>query len=417
MKHVAFVGLGYIGLPTAVVMANSGLTVTGVDVLQEKVDTINRGELPISEPGLQEELAQALKSSRFHASTSMPSADAYIVAVPTPFDEHRDVDMKFINAAADEIAPKLTGGELIILESTSPPRTTSRMADRILRQRTDLRLDDDENEADDSVFYVAHCPERILPGQALSELRSNDRIIGGMSTEATRLAKKIYGSFCSGQLLETDSTTAELAKLTENAFRDVNIAFANELSMICDELGLNVWELIELANHHPRVNILQPGPGVGGHCIAVDPWFIVSTTPQLAKLVRTAREVNDSKPNWVLQKIDAALANGSESQKIALLGLTFKANVDDLRQSPALDIAIAAVERHPHHQFVVVEPHIRKLPDALESMQNVQLGALNDAVEGADIIALLVNHNEFSELDISKFGEAKLIDTQGSWTV
>ena len=212
MKHVAFVGLGYIGLPTAVVMANSGLTVTGVDVLQEKVDTINRGELPISEPGLQEELAQALKSSRFHASTSMPSADAYIVAVPTPFDEHRDVDMKFINAAADEIAPKLTGGELIILESTSPPRTTSRMADRILRQRTDLRLDDDENEADDSVFYVAHCPERILPGQALSELRSNDRIIGGMSTEATRLAKKIYGSFCSGQLLETDSTTAELAK-------------------------------------------------------------------------------------------------------------------------------------------------------------------------------------------------------------
>ena len=313
MKNVAFVGLGYIGLPTAIVMCNAGLNVVGVDVLSEKVDAINRGELTISEPGLEEELAEAISSGRFRATVDMPEADVYVIAVPTPFTDRHDIDMSFIYTAAESIAPKLKGGELIILESTSPPRTTERLAQRILDLRSDLRLHQDGGETDGAELYFAHCPERILPGQALRELRSNDRIIGGMSQAATKRAKEIYGTFCTGALLETDSTTAELAKLTENSFRDVNIAFANELSMICDELGISVWELIELANHHPRVNILQPGPGVGGHCIAVDPWFIVSTAPDTAKLVRTAREVNDSKPEWVYQKISQAIESQANS--------------------------------------------------------------------------------------------------------
>lgn len=415
MKHVAFVGLGYIGLPTAVVMANSGLKVTGVDVLPEKVESINRGDLPLTEPGLVEELNTALQSGNFCASTEMPAADVYIIAVPTPFTEERDIDMSYIHSAVDAIAPKLSGSELIILESTSSPRTTAIMGQRIVDQRPDLQLHSDEQPDNSQGFYVAHCPERILPGQALSELRSNDRIIGGMSKEATRRAKEIYASFCTGELLETDSTTAELAKLTENSFRDVNIAFANELSMICDELGINVWELIELANHHPRVNILQPGPGVGGHCIAVDPWFIVSTSPKLATLVRTAREVNDSKPSWVLQKISNALANETPGKTVALLGLTFKPNVDDLRQAPALEIAVEACNKHTGHEFIVVEPHIDSLPDRLAGLKNTRLGATDEAIQEADILVLLVKHDEFADLDVSGFGPEQIIDTQGAW--
>lgn len=425
MKKVAFVGMGYIGLPTAIVMCNAGLNVIGVDVFPEKVDAINRGELTISEPGLQEELTEALSSGRFRATVDMPEADVYVIAVPTPFTDRHDVDMRFISAAAESIAPKLKGGELIILESTSPPRTTERLAQQILDLRSDLHLHQDGGEADGAELYFAHCPERILPGQALSELRSNDRIIGGMSQSATKYAKEIYGTFCSGELLETDSTTAELAKLTENSFRDVNIAFANEISVICDELGISVWELIELANHHPRVNILQPGPGVGGHCIAVDPWFIVSTAPDTAKLVRTAREVNDSKPEWVCQKISQAIdaqANSVEQTgevegvpAVALLGLTFKPNIDDLRQSPALDIAVKTASRHTDHQFIVVEPHITTLPDALADLDNVRLGTAQDALDSADTIVLLVNHDEFNNLDISAFPPDRVIDTRGSW--
>lgn len=425
MKNVAFVGLGYIGLPTAIVMCNAGLNVVGVDVLPEKVDAVNRGELTISEPGLKEELAEAISSGRFHATTDVPEADVYVIAVPTPFTDLHDVDMSFILDAAESIAPKLRGGELIVLESTSPPRTTERLAQRILDLRSDLRLHQDGGETDGAELYFAHCPERILPGQALRELRSNDRIIGGMSQAATKRAKEIYGTFCTGALLETDSTTAELAKLTENSFRDVNIAFANELSMICDELGISVWELIELANHHPRVNILQPGPGVGGHCIAVDPWFIVSTAPDTAKLVRTAREVNDSKPEWVYQKISQAIESQANSVEqtaevegtpaVALLGLTFKPNIDDLRQSPALDIAVKTASRHPDHQFIVVEPHITALPDALADLDNVRLGTAQEALDSAETIVLLVNHDEFNDLDTSAFPPDRVIDTRGSW--
>lgn len=414
MNQVAFVGLGYIGLPTAVVMANSGLNVVGVDVMQEKVDSINRGEVTIVEPGLEEELNKALDSGRFKASTEMPEAEAYIVAVPTPFTDDYKVDMRFIYSAADAIAPKLKGGELVVLESTSPPRTTERMAERILEARPDLTADRDGQVANGPVIYFAHCPERILPGLAMEELRTNDRIIGGMSSTATQKAKQIYSSFCQGELLETNGRTAELAKLTENSYRDVNIAFANELSLICDSLDISVWELIELANHHPRVNILQPGPGVGGHCIAVDPWFIVSTAPEQSNLIRTAREVNDSKPDWVLRKIDEAIQQ-TNAQTLALLGLSFKPDIDDLRESPALDIAQEVTEKYPHVNISVVEPNINSLPSILASSENVRLCDLSSALSEAEVVVLLVDHTEFKSVPESNRDHFKLIDTRGIW--
>lgn len=415
MNQVAFVGLGYIGLPTAVVMANSGLNVIGVDVMPEKVEAINRGEVTIVEPGLEEELLAALESGRFKATTQVPEADAYIIAVPTPFTDGHKVDMQFIDSAADAIAPKLNGGELIVLESTSPPRTTEQMAKRILELRPDLSMDSDDVDSTESTVYFAHCPERILPGHAMEELRSNDRIIGGMSSAATRKSKDVYRSFCEGELLETNDRTAELAKLTENSFRDVNIAFANELSLICDELDVSVWELIELANHHPRVNILQPGPGVGGHCIAVDPWFIVSSTPERANLIRTAREVNDSKPEWVLQQIAKAVEQ-TNADRIALLGLAFKPDIDDLRESPALNIASQAVESYPDKNFSIVEPNIDSLPPMLEKAGNAKLSNLDDALAEAEVIVLLVDHRQFKNLSELDRGRYRLIDTRGIWS-
>lgn len=414
MNQVAFVGLGYIGLPTAVVMANSGLNVIGVDVMQDKVEAINRGEITIVEPGLEEELAAALESGRFTVSTEMPEADAYILAVPTPFTDGHKVDMRFINSAADAIAPKLKGGELIILESTSPPRTTERMAARILEARSDLAPDQDGVIPADNVIYFAHCPERILPGRALEELRTNDRIIGGMSHSATTKAKDIYKSFCNGELLETNDRTAELAKLTENSFRDVNIAFANELSLICDELDVSVWELIDLANHHPRVNILQPGPGVGGHCIAVDPWFIVSTAPEHSNLIRTARRVNDEKPEWVLKRIDIAVRE-TKARKIAILGLAFKPDIDDLRESPALDISQRVAAKYTGEKIALVEPNIEALPESLESFDNVELVSLSDALTDADVVVVLVDHTEFRSLQRQDLTTPAIVDTKGIW--
>ncbi|MCG7236980.1 UDP-N-acetyl-D-mannosamine dehydrogenase [Corynebacterium sp. ACRQP] len=416
-QHVAFVGLGYIGLPTAVVMANSGLTVTGVDVMQERVDAVNRGEVPIVEPGLEKALHSALESGRFKATTTMPAADAYIVAVPTPFTDDHDVDMEFIFSAVEAIAPKLNGDELIVLESTSPPRTTEKMAHRLLELRPDLGLGSDNSDESRPVVHFAHCPERILPGKAMEELRTNDRIIGGMSQEATRRAVEIYSSFCDGELLQTNDRTAEMAKLTENSFRDVNIAFANELSLICDDLGINVWELIELANHHPRVNILQPGPGVGGHCIAVDPWFIVSTAPQNSNLIRTAREVNDGKPAWVLRKIDNAVERLQNEPKIALFGLAFKPDIDDLRESPALNIAIEVANKYPDLKIDLVEPNISHLPAPLDR-PNVNLVDIEFALETSNVLVLLVDHSEFRQhtpLRLNQEEQKEVIDTRGVW--
>lgn len=413
-QSVAFVGLGYIGLPTAVVMANSGLKVTGVDVVPEKVEAINRGIVTIVEPGLEEELHQALEAGHFRASTEMPEADAYVIAVPTPFKNDYSVDMRYIYSAAEAIAPKLTGGELIVLESTSPPLTTQRMAERIIELRPEFVIDGQDNPDNKPTIYVAHCPERILPGKAMEELRTNDRIIGGMSPAATGKARDVYASFCRGELLETNDRTAELAKLTENSFRDVNIAFANELSVICDSLEIDVWQLIELANHHPRVNILQPGPGVGGHCIAVDPWFIVSASPEHSRLIRTAREVNDSKPDWVLQKIaQATSTDGVET--LAVLGLAFKPNIDDLRESPSLEIAKAVAERFADKQILAVEPNVDKLPEALADFPNVKLTGLDEALEHADVFALLVDHDEFKKVPAAKLKGKNIVDTKGLW--
>ena len=413
-QKVAFVGLGYIGLPTAVVMANSGVDVTGVDVNAAHVEKINRGEVTIVEPGLQEELNKALSSGRFRATTEQVHADAYIIAVPTPFTDSYDVDMKFIYSAAEAIAPQLVGDELIVLESTSPPQTTAKMAERILEIRTDLVADGAENPDDKPVIYFAHCPERILPGYAMEELRTNDRIIGGQTTEATRRATEIYATFCKGELLPTNDVTAEMAKLTENSFRDVNIAFANELSLISDNLGIDVWELINLANHHPRVNILQPGPGVGGHCIAVDPWFIVAADPENSKLIHTARKVNDGKPEWVKQKVKEAVAE-SNASKVAVFGLAFKADIDDLRESPALNIAVDLAEELEDKTVFAIEPNVSELPKRLKGFANVQLKEYNDAIAEADVVVLLVDHKEFKEFDKTKLEGKEIIDTKGLW--
>ncbi|MGP6175289.1 UDP-N-acetyl-D-mannosamine dehydrogenase [Corynebacterium sp. A21] len=411
---VAFVGLGYIGLPTAVVLANSGVDVTGVDVKAENVERINRGEVTIVEPGLEEGLKDALASGNFRATTDMIHADAYIVAVPTPFTDDYHVDMKYIFSVAESIAPKLEGNELVILESTSPPKTTRRMAERILELRPDLIADGEPNPDNKPVIYFAHCPERILPGNAMKELITNDRIIGGETAEATRRATEIYSSFCKSELLATDAVTAEMAKLTENSFRDVNIAFANELSLICDNLGINVWELIGLANHHPRVNILQPGPGVGGHCIAVDPWFIVSSDPTNSRLIRTAREVNDGKPEWVIEKVTQAV-NETGAKKIAALGLAFKANIDDLRESPALSITQKLAAKFTDCEILAVEPNVSELPATFAGEGNVMLTDYTEAIDTADVIVLLVDHNEFKTVSAAQLKGKAIIDTKGLW--
>lgn len=411
---VAFVGLGYIGLPTAVVMANCGVDVIGVDVDQQKVDAANRGVVTIVEPGLEKALKRAVDSGHFRATTDMPSADAYIIAVPTPFTDGHKVDMKYIYSAADAIAPKLSGNELVILESTSPPRTTENMANRILELRPDLVADGVDNPESKPVIYFAHCPERILPGNAMDELKSNDRIIGGMTEEASRRASEIYRTFVDGELLETNDRTAEMAKLTENSFRDVNIAFANELSLIADGLDINVWELIELANHHPRVNILQPGPGVGGHCIAVDPWFIVSTDPENSQLIRTAREVNDRKPEWVVDQVQRA-ANRSSAKTVALLGLAFKPNIDDLRESPSLEIAKDIAGAFATLEVLVAEPNVSELPVELSNFPNTKLTEASQAIEQADVVVLLVDHNEFRAVPATALKGKEVVDTRGMW--
>ncbi|MFW0110011.1 UDP-N-acetyl-D-mannosamine dehydrogenase [Rothia sp. P13129] len=411
---VTFVGLGYIGLPTAVIMANHGLDVHGFDINEQAVDAINSGELTIVEPGLKQKLRQVLDSGCFRASTEPRHSDTFVIAVPTPCTETKEGDLSYIFSAGEKIAPLLRGGELIILESTSPPQTTQKLAQYILSLRPDLCADGAPNPQGLPVIYFAHCPERILPGRALEELVTNDRIIGGQSPRAIEKACELYRTFCTGELLETDDVTAELAKLTENSFRDVNIAFANELSLIAESLGVDVWELIDLANHHPRVNILQPGPGVGGHCIAVDPWFIVSSDPKNSPLIRTAREVNDRKPQWVIEQVKSAVAR-VDSARIAVLGLSFKADIDDLRESAALKIAQQLAQELPHSSLTVVEPHISELPSVLRDYPQVHLASLEDALADANIVLLLVDHQAFSLVPACALAGKEVIDTKGFW--
>ncbi len=410
-SSVAVIGLGYIGLPTAAVLAGNGLNVIGVDVKESSVAAINRGEVPFVEPDLGEAVAKAVVGGTLKATTDTPAADAYIVAVPTPFNADRSADLSYIEAAARSIAPQLNGDELVILESTSPPGATQHLGDYLISLRPDLSLDPESGKP---LLHVAHCPERVLPGRVMVELVTNDRIVGGLTTAAAEMARDLYSVFCEGSMHVTDAKTAEMAKLVENSYRDVNIAFANELSVISSRLDIDVWELIELANHHPRVNILQPGPGVGGHCIAVDPWFIVSAAPDDANLIRQARETNDAKPAWVIKQVQDLVAH-RPGAKVAALGLAFKADIDDMRESPAIGIVASLSEQLPDVLVTVAEPHLQQLPGALENRPNISLAATHEAIDGADVVLLLVDHTEFKVLDRSVFEGKRVIDTRGIW--
>jgi UDP-N-acetyl-D-mannosaminuronic acid dehydrogenase len=401
-KTISIIGLGYIGLPTAAVFASRKVKVIGIDVNQYAVDTINRGEIHIVEPDLDMVVHAAVKEGYLRATTQPETADAFLIAVPTPFKvgptgpNHPDMD--YIEAAAKSIAPVLKKGDLVILESTSPVGATEQMACWLAEARPDLSFP--QSHGEDSDIRVAHCPERVLPGQVLRELVQNDRVIGGMTPKCSQAAVGLYKIFVQGECVITNARTAEMCKLTENSFRDVNIAFANELSIICDKLSINVWELIKLANRHPRVNILHPGPGVGGHCIAVDPWFIVSAAPDEAKLIKTAREVNDSKPEWVIEKVKLAVASylmshpdaSAKDVTIACYGLAFKPDIDDLRESPAMRIAQLLSEAHPG-ELLVVEPHIDGIPPVLG--KRTKLVSDKEAPEQAQIAVFLVGHKDF----------------------
>lgn len=411
IDNVAVIGLGYIGLPTAAILAANGLKVIGVDVNTNTIDAVNRGEVPFVEPDLASYVAGAVSQHKLSASAETPAVQAYIVAVPTPFNPDRTADVSYIKAAARNIAPRLVGGELVILESTSPPGTTQLLGDYLISLRPDLSLD---GANDKPAIHVAHCPERVLPGRIMIELVTNDRIVGGLTPEAAELAKALYAVFCQGEILVTDAATAEMAKLVENSYRDVNIAFANELSVISDKLGINVWELIKLANHHPRVNILQPGPGVGGHCIAVDPWFIVAAAPEEAQLIRQARKTNDQKPDWVVNQTVRAV-DSKVSPKIAVLGLAFKANIDDLRESPAVTIVERLSAKLDGAELLVVEPHVEKLPLQLEGLTNVRLTGLTESIAAADAVLLLVDHDDFKDFDQALLAGKPLVDTRGIW--
>ena len=424
---ISVIGLGYIGLPTAAMFASRKKMVIGVDVNQHAVDTINRGEIHIVEPDLDMIVHAAVTEGFLKASLTPEPADAFLIAVPTPFKNSNEnqgdssipePDLTYIHKASKAIAPVLKKGDLVILESTSPVGATEQMAEWLAQARPDLTFPspNQEHAGDDIDVNVAHCPERVLPGHVVRELVENDRVIGGMTAKCSARAVELYKTFVQGECVVTNARTAEMAKLTENSCRDVQIAFANELSIICDKLDIDVWELISLANRHPRINILQPGPGVGGHCIAVDPWFIVSKTPEEAQIIHTARKVNDTKPQWVINKVKLAIAdflqaNPTKTAKdvtIACYGLAFKPDIDDLRESPALNIAKQIAESHSG-TVIAIEPNINGLPSNIDKLQ---LTTIEVAKNAADIHLLLVDHKEFKD-NIIKTGY--LVDTKGIW--
>ncbi len=410
-NRIAVIGLGYIGLPTAAVFASRKKTVIGVDVNETTVRTINKGEIHIIEPQLDIVVRAAVSEGYLKASLTPESADAFIIAVPTPFKEGHKPDLSYIISASKAIAPYLKSGNLVILESTSPVGATNEMCQILSECRPDLTFPNKNTSESD--IRIAHCPERVLPGHVLRELVQNDRVIGGLSPKCTEAAIDLYKIFVSGECVATDAKTAEMCKLTENACRDVQIAFANELSMICDKNNINVWELIKLANRHPRINILEPGPGVGGHCIAVDPWFIVSKEQELAKLIKTARQVNETKPDWVVDKVKIAISDFMQSNpnkniediKIACFGLTYKPNIDDLRESPALYITRKIASMHKGC-VTAIEPNINSIENEMFSLISIE-----DAINKANIAVILVNHNEFK--NIKSLFNGVLIDTIG----
>ncbi|CAX53946.1 UDP-N-acetyl-D-mannosamine dehydrogenase [Erwinia pyrifoliae] len=416
-KTISVIGLGYIGLPTAAAFASCQRQVMGIDINAHAVATINRGEVHFTEPDLDRVVKTAVEGGFLRAATQPQPADAFLIAVPTPFRGNHQPDMTYVQAAAESVATVLKKGDLVILESTSPVGSTEQMAQWLAAARPDLTFPQQAGEAAD--IQVAYCPERVLPGRVMAELCKNDRVIGGMTATCSQRASDLYKLFVEGECVVTNSRTAEMCKLTENSFRDVNIAFANELSLICTQQGINVWELIRLANRHPRVNILQPGPGVGGHCIAVDPWFIVAQNPELARLIRTAREVNDGKPHWVLEQVqkqvaDCLMASNRRASelKIACLGLAFKPDIDDLRESPAVQVTSMIAAWH-QGTTLVVEPNVQQLPASLQ--EKVTLVTLDEALQQADVLVMLVDHRQFKAIDPATLNQPWIVDTKGVW--
>ena len=392
--RVCVVGLGYIGLPTAAVLGSRGYKIHGVEINPKAVETINSGKAHIVEPDLDILVRAAVTTGNLKAYTEPAESDIFMICVPTPLTEDNKPQLDYVRSATDSIVPFLNPGNLIILESTSPPGTTE-MIEQIVLEKSDFQKGD---------IHFAHAPERVLPGKILREVVENDRIIGGIDDASTEKAADFYSSFVTGKLLKTHCRTAETAKLVENAFRDTNIAFANELSLFSDKMDLDVWELIRLANHHPRVNILNPGPGVGGHCIAVDPWFLVDCAPEQTRLIRTSREVNEAKPHWVVERV-IAKAERFKNPTIACLGLAYKPDIDDLRESPALEI-VNELRQRKVGELKIVEPN-------LDSHDSFELTSLNDAVESADIVLILVGHKPFLSIPAGKLAEKIIIDTCG----
>ncbi|MEM9138199.1 MAG: UDP-N-acetyl-D-mannosamine dehydrogenase [Pseudomonadota bacterium] len=408
ISSICVVGLGYIGLPTAAVFADAGIDVLGVDIDPGTVAAVNAGTPHIAEPGLDVMLRRVVEAGKLKATDIPAPADVFIITVPTPFKDAHQPDLSYIQAASAAIAPHLVKGTLILLESTSPVGTTEQMAGWLADHRPDLSFPASHGERSD--IRIAHCPERVLPGKILEEVVQNDRVIGGLTRRCSSEAAQLYRKVIRGQCHLTNARTAEMAKLTENAYRDVNIAFANELSLISDRLDIDVWEMIRLANRHPRVNILQPGPGVGGHCIAVDPWFIAASAPEESRLIQMARQINDAKPAWVVDQA-LALTAGIAEPVIACFGLSFKPNVDDLRESPAVEVTrrLACQGRGP---VLAVEPHIDALPSGLE---DVELADFDQALDRSDLAVLLVDHDSFLNVPLSRLRDARVLDTRGIW--
>jgi UDP-N-acetyl-D-mannosaminuronic acid dehydrogenase len=415
-SHISVIGLGYIGLPTAAIFANRGVQVTGVDISKHVVETINAGKTHILEPDLDILVRAAVGSKRLKAVLTPEPAQAFLLAVPTPFKsiENSDhlPDLSMVKSSCVAIAPVLERGNLVILESTSPVGTTEKVERWLSERRPDLTFPFQDGDCSD--IHVAHCPERVLPGKVLRELVENDRIIGGLSQKSTKESIQLYKIVVKGECIPTDARTAEMAKLTENSFRDVNIAFANELSIICEKLGINVWELISLANRHPRVNILRPGPGVGGHCIAVDPWFIIDSAPEESKIIKQARLINLDKTEFVIKKIKR-LSSKLKNPVIACLGLAFKPDIDDLRESPAIEIVQKLADSKENFSILAVEPHIKKVPTKLTKYQNIKFSLLNEAIEKANVVIVLVAHKQFKNIDRILLDEKIIIDSCGIW--
>ena len=410
IEKISVIGLGYVGLPTAAIIASYGVEVLGVDIDPTVVSSITEGKAPLVEPGLDKLVKSAVTSGKLQADTKPGPADIFIISVPTPFKNEKVPDLSFLTNAVKTLAPVISSGNQVIIESTSPIGTTEKMRDYLATIRPDLKMPGITLDPD---INIAHSPERILPGNVLKELVQNDRVIGGITPNCAEKAASFYRLFVDGICHETNSQTAELVKLAENAYRDTNIAFANELSLLCDKHNINVWEMVKLANRHPRVNILQPGPGVGGHCIAVDPWFLVASAPSLTPLIQAARSVNNSKPHAIVEKILSCVEN-LKAQTISCLGLAYKANIDDLRESPAVEIVKKIADRF-EGVIHVCEPNISSLPPNLFSLPSITLSPLKTCLSESEIIVLLTDHREFTEISAQSLESKSIIDTRGVW--